>query len=76
MQSLRKLVGNNIRRYRTAIGWSQLKLSVRSGLGENYLGRVERGEQSITVDRLAKVANALDIAPYRLLMSPDEKEKK
>lgn len=76
MQSFRKLVGNNIRRYRTTAGWSQLKLSVRSGLAENFLGRVERGEQSITVDRLAKVAKALNIAPYLLLMSPEDQEKK
>jgi transcriptional regulator with XRE-family HTH domain len=56
-----KIVGENIRGFRNIKGWSQEKLGTRSGLHYNYIGTVERGEKSISVDNLAKIAKALGI---------------
>lgn len=55
------IVGENIRGFRQAKGWSQEKLGERSKLHYNYIGTVERGEKSISVDNLALIARALGV---------------
>ena len=56
-----EIVGENIRGFRQSKGWSQEKLGTRSGLHYNYIGTVERGEKSISVDNLGLIAKALNI---------------
>lgn len=58
---LRQIVGDNIRGFRTNLGWSQEKLGVRSGLHYNYIGCVERGEKGISIDNLEKIAIAMKV---------------
>ena len=62
-----EVVGENIRGFRNAKGWSQEKLGTRSGLHYNYLGTVERGEKSLKVDNLGLVAKGLDVPIVRSL---------
>ena len=61
MMKIGEIVGENIRGFRQAKGWSQEKLGARSGLHYNYIGTVERGEKSISVDNLGLIAKALNI---------------
>ena len=42
-------------------GWSQLDLSIESGVNRNYLSDLENGRRNPTVDILEKIANALGI---------------
>jgi transcriptional regulator with XRE-family HTH domain len=56
-----QIVGENIRGFRHAKGWSQEKLGTRSKLHYNYIGCVERGEKSISVDNLSLIAKALKV---------------
>ena len=42
-------------------GWSQLDLSIESGVNRNYLSDLENGRRNPTVDVLEKIANALGI---------------
>jgi len=55
----RKNFGDTIRQRRTALGFSQEKLAEGVGCHRNYMGRIERGEQNITLDMMVRVANAL-----------------
>ena len=55
----RKLFGDAIRRRRTALGLSQEKLAESVSCHRNYMGRIERGEQNITLDMMVRVARAL-----------------
>jgi transcriptional regulator with XRE-family HTH domain len=55
----RKMFGDVIRRRRTALGLSQEKLAEGVGCHRNYMGRIERGEQNITLDMMVRVARAL-----------------
>jgi transcriptional regulator with XRE-family HTH domain len=57
----RKVIGVNLRRIRTARGWSQERLSDKSFLDQDYVGRVERGQVNVSVDSLAKIAKALGV---------------
>jgi transcriptional regulator with XRE-family HTH domain len=46
--------------------WSQEKLGRRSGLSGKFIGEVERGEKSISIDSLYRVSRALAV-PLREL---------
>lgn len=60
--SARELVAKRVRELRQDKGWSQEELAAASGLHRTYIGTVERAEQSITVDNVDKLANALGVA--------------
>lgn len=55
----RKLLGDTIRLRRTDLGLSQEQLAEGVGCHRNYMGRIERGEQNITLDMMVRVASAL-----------------
>jgi len=59
--SITRLLGLRVRRWRMALGYSQEKLAECAGLHRTYIGTVERGEQNITVANAEKIANALHI---------------
>lgn len=51
--------GENVRKIRKSLGWSQQKLAGKSGLASNFVGFVERGERSITIKNVVKIRRAL-----------------
>jgi transcriptional regulator with XRE-family HTH domain len=55
----RIILGAAIREQRMRLGLSQEKLAEKSDLHPNYLGRVERGEEHISLAALRRVAIAL-----------------
>jgi transcriptional regulator with XRE-family HTH domain len=60
-------VGRRIRELRQKKGWSQEKLAEEAGLHRTYIGQVERGEKSIGVNHLRRVAAALGVQPSEIL---------
>ena len=56
-----KIVGERIRSLREQRKWSQMKLGELADLHYTYIGRIERGENNVTMNSLEKVAAALDI---------------
>jgi transcriptional regulator with XRE-family HTH domain len=59
-------LGQRLRALRKQRAFSQERLGERSGLSGKFIGEVERGEKSISIDSLYHVAVALDI-PLREL---------
>jgi XRE family transcriptional regulator, regulator of sulfur utilization len=57
----RKVIGGNLRRIRKSRGWSQERLSDKSGLDQDYVGRLERGQVNVSTDTLAKVCAVLGV---------------
>lgn len=55
----RRRVGAVIREQRTALNLSQAALANRLDCNTDYVGKVERGEQNITMDTLDRFLNAL-----------------
>lgn len=51
--------GKIIQRRRIEIGLSQEELAFRSGISRSYMGVIERGEKSPSIDTIAKVAKGL-----------------
>lgn len=59
----RATVATNLRRIRQAAGLSQEDLADRADIDRNYVGKLEREENSPTTDMLDKLAAVLAIDP-------------
>lgn len=59
MSDTAKIIGDRIRTLRSAKGWSQEELAHRADLHPSHMGRLERGEENVTLESLEKVTNAL-----------------
>jgi transcriptional regulator with XRE-family HTH domain len=66
--SITKIVGENVRRAREAIGLSQEELGDKAGIDRTYVSGVERGVRNPTVKVLARLAEALETTPDKLLI--------
>lgn len=67
MSELLRAFGQNIIERRKTLGISQEKLALICDVDRSYLGRVERGELNITLEKIYKIAAALESHPKDLL---------
>ena len=57
-----KKIGLNFRVESTNKSLSQEKFAELANVHTNYIGKVERGEQNLTVRKIVELTNALDIS--------------
>ncbi|MBT2289500.1 helix-turn-helix transcriptional regulator [Paenibacillus albidus] len=71
-----KKVGEKIRVLRVEQGLSQEKLGELAELNSNYIGQIERGEKSISVFTLKKIAEGLSLSLEQLfrIVDPADRE--
>jgi transcriptional regulator with XRE-family HTH domain len=58
---IKRVVGRNIRTARKAQGLSQMVLAERSNLSADFIGKVERGTTSPSIESLKAIATALNL---------------
>jgi len=75
VKHLRSFLGQRLRALRKQRRLSQERLGERSGLSGKFIGEVERGEKSISLDSLYRVAVALKV-PLRDLVDVREKPRR
>ena len=63
-----EVFGKNLRKYRTNLGLSQEKFAEMCDLHRTYISDVERGQRSISLGNVQKIADALKIEPYKLFI--------
>jgi transcriptional regulator with XRE-family HTH domain len=68
--TVRAIVAKNLRKLRNAQGVSQEELAARADVDRNYVGKLEREENSATIDMLEKLAVALGVE-VRAFFDPD-----
>lgn len=56
-----KILGETIRNYRDRAGMSQERLAEKADLHPVYIGKIERGEQWVSLHALLRVAQALGV---------------
>jgi len=66
----RDWLARNVRRHRNALGLTIEAASQRGGLHPRVWQRIESNEANITLDTLAKVVVALEVAAVELLKEP------
>lgn len=75
MSELRIAVGERIVKLRNTRGWSQEELAHKADITRSYIGQIERGERSVSIDIIERIAKAFDITVdelFRHLQLPAE----
>ncbi|MBX2868817.1 MAG: helix-turn-helix domain-containing protein [Acidiferrobacterales bacterium] len=62
--------GRNLRAIRKSKGFSQERLAHDAGIDRSYVGKVERGEVNITIEKIYILARCLKCSPKDLI--PDD----
>lgn len=63
-----KVFGNNLKKYRTTMGISQEAFANKCGMHRTYISAIECYRRSISLENIQRIADALDIDSYKLLM--------
>ncbi len=61
------IISNNIKKYRNAAKIRQVDLGIQINVSENHIYMLEAGKRIPSVETILKIANALNIEPYKLL---------
>lgn len=61
-----------MKRRRALLALSQAELAERAGISSGYVGEVEMGRKYPSPEILERIAAALEVRPYRLLMSDED----
>lgn len=67
MTELAAKIGQSIRQKRTQSNITQESLALQCGIDRSYMGRIERGEVNLTVEKLYEIASVLEISAKELL---------
>lgn len=67
---LRAVLAYNMRLFRVNKGWSQEELARQCGLDRTYVSAIERKRWNIALSNIEKMATALGIPAYELLLPP------
>ncbi len=62
-----KKIGLNFRIERTKKYLSQEKFAELANVHTNYIGKIERGEQNLTIKKIVALANALNVSVEEIL---------
>ena len=63
----RKIVGENIRACRTNSGLTLEELAEMADMSWPYFSEIERGRENISLDKLARLAQALNVTLSKLV---------
>lgn len=67
-----RVFGSNLKRYRTAIGLSQEAFAEKCGLHRTYISAIECYRRSIALENVQRIADALEIEPYKLFLEENK----
>lgn len=63
-----KIFGNNVKRYRLKMGLSQEKFAELCNLHRTYISDIECFQRNVSLESVQKIAEAIQIEPYKLLI--------
>lgn len=63
-----RVFGSNLKKYRTARGLSQEAFAEKCGLHRTYISAIECYRRSIALENVQRIADALEIEPYKLFL--------
>ena len=72
MTELHHVLIRNLKSLRAGLGISQMDLAERAELSAGYIGEIEMGRKFPAPEVLERLAKALGVRPYRLLMAAED----
>lgn len=66
-----RVFGNNLKKYRIALGLSQEAFADKCGLHRTYISAIECYRRSIALENIQRIADALEIETYKLFLEDD-----
>lgn len=69
-----KVFGSNLKKYRCLMGLSQEKFAEKCGLHRTYISAIECYRRSISLENIQRIADALQIESYKLLIAENEEK--
>lgn len=66
--------GTNLKKYRSSLGLSQEDFAEKCGMHRTYISAIECYRRSISLENIQRIADALGIEAYKLLMDSEENE--
>ncbi|MEI6873718.1 MAG: helix-turn-helix transcriptional regulator [Spirochaetota bacterium] len=69
MRELYEAIAQNLKNRRNSLDITQAELAERAGISAGYVAEIEIARKRPSLDTIALLAAALQIRPYRLLMS-------
>lgn len=73
---LRNVFISNIKEYRKQRKLSQMALAEKCGTSTSYIGEIEIGKKLPSIEMIQKIADSLEIQPFKLFMTRDDKYQK
>lgn len=70
-----KVFGTNLKKFRTAMGISQESFADKCGMHRTYISAIECYRRSISLENIQRIADALEIEAYQLLIENKEEDK-
>ena len=67
-----RVFGSNLKKYRVAIGLSQEAFAEKCGLHRTYISAIECFRRSIALENVQRIADALEIEPYKLFLEENK----
>ena len=67
-------VATNVREARKAKKWTQEKLALKADLSSEFISKIERGNNNMSVGSLLRIARALGTTVVQLIQGVDEAE--
>jgi transcriptional regulator with XRE-family HTH domain len=67
-----KLLGESVRQRRMRLGISQEEFANKCGVHRTYVGKVERGEQNVSMASLERIAKGLGVPAWQLVREAEE----
>lgn len=67
-----RVFGSNLKKFRTAMGLSQEAFAEKCGLHRTYISAIECYRRSIALENVQRIADALEIEPYKLFLEENK----
>jgi len=74
MASLQQQIGSRINELRQLKGYTQAELAELTDLSTNYVGYLERGERTVSLQTLERLANVLGVEASALFLFPGQRK--
>ena len=68
------MIGDEIRKERLRLGWSQETLAAKAGVHRTYIGLIERNRKSPTLQTYCRICKALGVSGGKVLCRLEKKQ--